>query len=434
MKKIRVRRKRAEDLFDLSLTQEGAPYTDIIVKKPEYRNLVTFSQNKKEPIYNWFYYKEGFSRELIWNLFDEFNVKKDKEEKRKDLWILDPFCGTGNSLLASKQFGVNALGFDILPLGVFISNTKLQDDYDLELLYEKIREITSLKFGSSSLKWPDVGFLDIKKAFSRYARNDLLFFKEKIFEVENEKIRNFLFLGLLSVVGEVSNTKKDGGVLRIVKKKHLPPVRYLLKNRLKRMYKDLKRVNPRSNEGITAKAMIGDARSLTPSKIKERFDFCITSPPYLNFVDYTKLYGLELALLVDNSKEILEIRKKSIRSFVGGECISKHNVKSEILDKTLERVQKFPKVIEGYFQDMQSSLSSIYNIMKNDSKIAIIIGNTSLPEITIDCDLILAEISEHIGFKVKEIWVVNVRWATIHGIKKEKPVRESILILEKEKK
>ncbi len=410
---------RTQDLFKLSMAKEG-PYRDLLINKPHYKNLVTFSQNKKEPLYNWFYYKEGFSRELVWNLLRDLKIKPSAK-------ILDPFCGTGNTLLASKQLGYDALGFDVLPLAVFISNTKLQENYDLKKLKEAIREITKLKFGETSLKWPDSLFLNPKKAFSRYARKDLLFFKEKILSIEDEKIRNFLFLGLLSIAGEASNTKKDGGVVRIVKKRHLAPVRYLLKNRLKRMYKDVKRVNPKATK-ISAKAEVADARELN---LKEQFDICITSPPYLNFVDYTKLYGLELALFVSNSEEIQAIRKKSITSFIGKRTPSKKKVSSEILEKTIRRVKKAPEVVNEYFYDLQLSMENIYQALNSGGKAAIVIGNTCLPEITIDCDLILTEISEQIGFKPRGIFVANIRWCEVGGIKKDKPVRESVLILEK---
>ena len=45
---------------------------------------------------------------------------------------------------------------------------------------------------------------------------------------------------------------------------------------------------------------------LIGKSLKEEFDLCITSPPYLNFVDYTKIYGLELALFLNNCRYRLE--------------------------------------------------------------------------------------------------------------------------------
>lgn len=413
------------DLFALSVAKDGE-YSNLLIKRPEYRELVTFAKCKREPIYNWFYYKEGYSGELVWNLLRELNIEKNST-------ILDPFCGTGNTLLACKQAGYNAIGFDILPLSVFVSNTKLQEGYDLELLHEKIREITRLKFGETRLKWPDLKFIDIRKSFSRYARKDILFFKERIMEIEDEKIRNFMLLSLLSIVIPSSNIKRDGGVLKIVKKRHLPPVRHLLKNKLKRMYRDLKRARP-FPRGTVAEARLGDARSL-PLR-PESVDACITSPPYLNWVDYTKVYGLELALLV-GPEEIEVLRKRSIRSHVGAECRRRIGLRSkrmeEILDKISEKpgFVKHPQVVEGYFDDMYMSMRSIHRSLKEGGKVALVVGNVCLPNITIDTDLILAELAEDIGFRVKEILVANARWCDVYGIRKERPVRESILIMEK---
>ncbi len=427
-----------KDLFELSILANGK-YADLLVNREDYKNLVTFAQNKTEPIYNWFYYKEGFSGDLVWNLLKELEIPKKSG-------ILDPFCGTGNTLLACQQAGYNAIGFDILPLGVFVSNTKLQCDYDMELLKEKIKEISSLKFGETHLKWPDLKFIDIKQAFSRYARNDILFFKEKILEIEDEKIRNFIFLALLSIVGQASNTKKDGGVIRIVRKQHLAPVRYLLRNKLKRMYRDLKRVNPKNGD-ISAEALQGDARSLDLEP--ESINACITSPPYLNFVDYTKLYGLELALIVNNSKEIEELRKRSLRSHIGAKYEFHDGLKSECgrdfvsdtcqspkgsatkLDEITGKIENSPVVVWGYFEDMYMSLEGIYKALKPNGTAALVVGNACLPNLTVDVDLILAEISEQIGFNAKAIWVANARWCDVHGIVKERPVRESIVILEK---
>jgi len=247
----------------------------------EYADLVTFKENKKVPIYNWFYYKEGFSGSFVKNALQELHIPKGST-------VLDPFCGAGNTLLAAKQSGYNSVGFDILPLGVFVSRVKLEEDYNLNNLEKEIRRISSLKFGEPKTKLVDIKFIDMRRAFSRYARNDVPFFREKIMEIEDEKIRNFMLLGLISIVGEASNVKKDGGVLRIVHKQHLPPVRYLLKNRLKRMFKDLKKIE--KHPGTSSRVFQGDARSLDLED--ESVDVCITSPPFLNFGDYTKLFAL----------------------------------------------------------------------------------------------------------------------------------------------
>jgi SAM-dependent methyltransferase len=413
-----------KDLFDLSIAASGR-YAPLLVKKPEYRDLVTFAWSKREPFYNWFYYKEGYSGELVWKLLEGLDLPAGST-------VVDPFCGTGTTLLACRQKGFNAVGFDILPLGVFVSNTKLERGYDMDVLYDSIRKVTEKKFGVSSLRWPDLGFIDVKRVFSQYARNDILFFKECIMEIEDEKSRNFLMLALISVVLQASNVKRDGGVLRIVRKKDLPPVRQLFKHKMRRMYRDLRKAEPYP-PGFWAEARAGDARNIPLDP--ESVDACITSPPYLNWVDYTKVYALEMALLMDPGGDLKTWSKRSLRSHVGADERNAAEV-SENVRRLLEKVSesgfmKRPQVVEGYFNDMYSVLASLHRVLRKGGKAAFVVSNACLPNVTVDVDTILAELGEDLGYVVEGIAVANVRWCDVSGIRKERPVRESIVVLRK---
>ncbi|GAG64372.1 unnamed protein product [marine sediment metagenome] len=71
--------------------------------------LVTPYQNRMLPIYSWYHFSHSFSRDLVWYLIDKFNLGSQSN-------ILDPFCGSGTTLLAAKEKGISAIGIDILPL------------------------------------------------------------------------------------------------------------------------------------------------------------------------------------------------------------------------------------------------------------------------------------------------------------------------------
>ena len=76
--------------------------------------------NKDLAVYNWYYYKEGFSRELVMRLLDMFSPQGK---------VLDPFCGVGTTLLACRERGIPSEGMDVHPVSVFASRVKLAD-YD----------------------------------------------------------------------------------------------------------------------------------------------------------------------------------------------------------------------------------------------------------------------------------------------------------------
>ncbi|MBM4350265.1 MAG: hypothetical protein FJ106_10330 [Deltaproteobacteria bacterium] len=58
-------------------------YAHLFQEKPDCRQLVTYVPNKKLPVYNWFKYKEGFSRQLVFKLLLDWRVSS----KVSDLYI-----------------------------------------------------------------------------------------------------------------------------------------------------------------------------------------------------------------------------------------------------------------------------------------------------------------------------------------------------------
>ena len=112
--------------------------THKVEEKLDWRELATFVPNKTLPIYNWFYYKEGFSKEFVDILLDRFGIKSGQT-------VLDPCCGSGTTLLACKQRGINSVGFDVLPISVFASKVKTLE-YDAEKISEEKQKLVKIKF------------------------------------------------------------------------------------------------------------------------------------------------------------------------------------------------------------------------------------------------------------------------------------------------
>ncbi|MEM2818994.1 MAG: DNA methyltransferase, partial [Nitrososphaerota archaeon] len=86
----------------------------------DWGKLVTFIPNKKLPVYSWFYFKEGFSRNFVHLMIDLFKLEDGS-------MVLDPFVGSGTTLVACKERGIDSVGVDIAPLAVFVSQTKTAD-------------------------------------------------------------------------------------------------------------------------------------------------------------------------------------------------------------------------------------------------------------------------------------------------------------------
>ncbi len=71
------------------------------------RTLVSFQANKAENGHRWCKYKEGFSASLVRYILSRLDVCGGP--------ILDPFAGSGTTLFVASEFGLDAVGIELLP-------------------------------------------------------------------------------------------------------------------------------------------------------------------------------------------------------------------------------------------------------------------------------------------------------------------------------
>jgi len=223
--------------FYLELEKKGK-----IIDKPEYKNLVNFSTNLDKPIHRWFDIKEGYSRDLIINLINRFDVRK------KEL-ILDPFCGSGTTLLAAKEKGIDGIGFEINPFLAFLTKVKLnnytnKDILGLELAFKKIEKMESKKSLISSPK------LSISKKLFGPRLKTILAIKEYISRVPKNQIKDLLNICFLSILEDCSTSKKDGNGLKYPRNKIPKKVRPTFIEKLNQIIDDLKSTKNWRNKSI----------------------------------------------------------------------------------------------------------------------------------------------------------------------------------------
>lgn len=405
-----------------------------LIEKPEYRSLISANRNSGAPVYSWLRYKHSFSKELVQNLISEFDLKSGD-------WVLDPFCGGGTTLLTCKENGINSLGIDVLPFAVFLTNAKT-DNYKLQELYEGLEDLKTLLAKGKNLyaSLPDISY--IKKAFNPEIEKKLLQIKGAINRIENAKAQNFFNLAFLSILENVSNTTKAGGFLRIRERNINPEqVEIMLFTKIDSMIADLNL--QRSKNGIrkgNAKAKLGDSRNIAT---KREFDAVITSPPYPNRHDYTRIYSLELAFdFISSNDEMKKLRYDTLRSHV--EARKRYEVENYeqpiVLQRLLRLVErngtnnsKVLPMLEGYFEDMYISLTEMHRCLKKNGQIGLVVSNVRFAGVNIPVDEILAELGENTGLKTTGIWAARVRGNSPQQMGKYQKAssRESIVIWKK---
>ncbi|MEM2910597.1 MAG: hypothetical protein QXO01_06010 [Nitrososphaerota archaeon] len=320
--------------------------------------------------------------------------------------MLDPFLGSGTTVLACMEVGVNSCGVDSSPLAVFVSQVKTAR-YDTESLERIATSLFLTPFSKPSLDALDPL---VKKAFSRPVLEDVVFFRDRIAEIEEENAKGFFMLALMRAAMEVSYAYKDGSVIRIVKKP-TPPFRKFFRRVVKGMIKDVKSIEL---EDCESKVMLGDARMLQLPD--EMFDAVITSPPYLNKIEYTKVYRIEYALFLPG------VKVDAVRSYLG---LNPKNIEDPFPELNL------PIVARAYLSDMRKALLEMFRVLKPGGKVALVVAGGVFPDRVVDSDVLIAKLAEDIGFKVNKLLAVNRRVATMKRVIKIGEARESIVFMEK---
>ena len=88
------------------------------MKDNKYKKLVNFKTNLNQPRHSWFDIKEGYSTDLV------SNILKDLDIKINDGLVLDPFSGSGTTILQSSILGYESIGLEVNPFLYFLTKNK----------------------------------------------------------------------------------------------------------------------------------------------------------------------------------------------------------------------------------------------------------------------------------------------------------------------
>lgn len=349
--------------------------------------------------------------------------------------VIDPFCGSGTSLLECLHIGMNAIGTDINPLAVYIANAKLaaaklsvdhlRDDYS-----KIIKSVTNLK--QRKIKQND-------------NRDDymLSWFTPEIYQgIENLRLaiegsgamHATLFLSVASnLLREYS--LQDPKDLRIRKRRTPLPNKPFIVAYQESMEKMIEKIEHAKQsmeiQDWQCEAILTDSRELTTGSIRcrKKFDCAITSPPYataLPYIDTQRLSLIWLGLVQPSDILPLESMLVGSREVRGPETkkmlmkdllYNTANLPSEqakyclmlqksIGDKDGFRRQAVPILLYRYFSAMSKVFSSLKPLMKSSAPYALIVGSNHTvldgKRFDINTPFHLERIAEASGWRHKE--------------------------------
>lgn len=407
--------------------------------------------------HDWYRFVLSFPPHLVSNYIEDFGL----EEKHL---VLDPFCGTGTTLVESKLRGIRAIGLEANIFAHFASSVKVDWDIDPVLLKKRARHIANsalelLKaqgFDDNRLVRnhpkevpiktldPDATRLLLSNSISPLPLHKTLILLDSLNEHKDQPYYRHALLALANaLVFRISNLH-FGPEVGVGKPKMDVPVVALWLHEVERIASDLQSVQGRSYP--TAKVYLGDARNLSDMIERNSVDAVITSPPYPNEKDYTRTTRLESVVLgfIKNKAELKEMKKSFIRSNTRG--VYKGDVDEKYVEghpeiqKIAESIEKrrielgknsgferlYGRVTKLYFGGMARHLAGLRSVLRPGARLAYVVGDqASYLRIMIRTGRLLADIAEALGYELMRIDLFRTRYATAT----REQLREEVVVL-----
>jgi SAM-dependent methyltransferase len=385
----------------------------MLQKRPQFSPKLNVAE-KRNLLYP---YYAGFSEFFVHRVFDVLRISRGDR-------ILDPWNGSGTTTLVAAQRGCEAAGVDLNPCLIVVAKARLGSAHDVQDAVSMWREVACI-----GLKTLPAGRLSLAELGSKLSALFRLASKKDVISVVDLTCAEAILLTCL-----FSAIRAHAGAARSKN-----PTWFKAGAEIVVQPDDLVRTIDAALYRA-ANVIKGQLFKLNASPrffrenfrhpvgcIGSKYDFVITSPPYLTRIDYVMATLPELMVLRDLlDLDIAELRRNMLGApVVGSQGRDPDPRWGETALRTLESIRSHSSKASGgyyfnffcaYFAGLSDSMKQIARVLRPGGTAALVVQASYYKEVFVDLPRITAEIGYHFGleFDSRSDFLVGRSMSTIN--------------------
>jgi DNA modification methylase len=426
------------------ITQKTFKFMEELIAPADLRHNKLRDEDRA--FHDWYRFVLSYPPHLVRDYFSRFELRAGDS-------ILDPFCGTGTTLVEAKKNGLASFGVEAHPMACFASRVKTNWLVEPRKLVEHAKRVfeqasCALRKSNGELRTlpPEQGHLLLSECISPVPLHKCLVLRDEILTASDSPVRDAELLALAFISVFVASNLKFGPEVGVGRERKLDaPVLDVWLSKIKEMAADIREFS--SLAFVSSRCLNADARGMPADLPPAVIDAVITSPPYPNEKDYTRTTRLESVLLgfVKSKQELRALKQSLVRSNTRNVYVSDDDdlaiaqngritaIANEIerrrvalgKDSGFERL--YHRVTRLYFGGMKRHFEQLKRVLKPGAKLAYVVGDqASYLQVLIRTGELLADIADEVGYEVLSLDLFRTRLSTATGDQ----LREEVLVLE----
>lgn len=381
------------------------------------RARFTFHGNVRDTRYGWLRLTPAYSVHLVRELLDA--------RTQPHLPVLDPFCGTGTTLLTCTERGIPCVTLDVNPFLVWLARAKVANYAPATLKKAEILigEMQRAALGRSNAPWLPALF-QIEKWWGKPTLHALGRAHATLVgsdaEPAAQDLAKLSFCQTLITTANVSFGHQSMSFAEsdAAPKRAAQQVATALSDSFSPIANAAALALPKTKR----RAVLGDARKVASFSGNLQFGTVITSPPYVNRMSYVRelrpyMYWLGY---LEQPRDAGELDWQAIGGTWGSATsrVAAWRLEdslpltglSTLVGKIARKSDVLSRYVSKYFFDMLAHVRSISEIVAPGGQVHYVVGNSKFFDVLVPAERLFAEIFELSGFR--DAIVVRLRKRT----------------------